>query len=55
MAAEYVIAETQYGLAVPAVARKGSVIGTQFHPEKSGDVGRRLLENLRAELAAPPG
>jgi glutamine amidotransferase len=47
---DHVVAESAYGIRVPAVAREGSVIGTQFHPEKSGDVGRRLLENLRVEL-----
>jgi imidazole glycerol-phosphate synthase subunit HisH len=48
---DHVVAESAYGIAVPAIAREGSVVGTQFHPEKSGDVGRRLLENLRAEIA----
>ena len=47
---DHVIADSAYGIDVPAIAREGRVIGTQFHPEKSGDVGRRLLENLRAEL-----
>jgi imidazole glycerol-phosphate synthase subunit HisH len=47
----HVIASATYGgYPVPAIAREGSVIGTQFHPEKSGDVGRRLLENLRDEI-----
>lgn len=48
----HVIAETTYGRPFPAIARQGSVVGTQFHPEKSGDVGRRLLENLHAEVTA---
>ncbi|HUG85549.1 MAG TPA: imidazole glycerol phosphate synthase subunit HisH [Euzebya sp.] len=47
---DHVIADSAYGIAVPAIAREGSIIGTQFHPEKSGDVGRRLLENLRTEI-----
>ncbi len=47
----HVIAEATYGQPVPAIAREGSVVATQFHPEKSGDVGRRLLENLRDEVA----
>ncbi len=51
---DHVIAQTTYGVPVPAIAREGSVIGTQFHPEKSADVGRRLLENLHAEIAARP-
>ena len=49
--ASHVIAEATYGQPVPAIAREGSVVATQFHPEKSGDVGRRLLENLRAEVS----
>lgn len=49
---DHVIAASGYGIEVPAIAREGAVVGTQFHPEKSGDVGRRLLENLRDEVAA---
>ncbi|MFO7892426.1 MAG: imidazole glycerol phosphate synthase subunit HisH [Longimicrobiales bacterium] len=32
----------------PAVVRKGAVMGTQFHPEKSGESGLRLLANFVA-------
>ncbi|BAL01400.1 imidazole glycerol phosphate synthase subunit HisH [Oscillibacter valericigenes Sjm18-20] len=32
------------GVAVPGAVRRGSVWGTQFHPEKSGDAGLRLLK-----------
>jgi glutamine amidotransferase len=36
---------SQYGnVAVTGVVRNGNVYGTQFHPEKSGDVGLRLLK-----------
>lgn len=31
------------GVAVPGVVRRGLVYGVQFHPEKSGDTGLRLL------------
>ena len=35
---------SQYGnVAVTGVVRSGNVYGTQFHPEKSGDAGLRLL------------
>jgi imidazoleglycerol phosphate synthase glutamine amidotransferase subunit HisH len=38
------------------VVREGSVVGTQFHPEKSGAVGARMLANwvtmLRSEVQA---
>ncbi len=33
------------GFRFPAVVEKHPVYGTQFHPEKSGAAGRRLLEN----------
>lgn len=31
------------GVMIPGVVRSGSVCGTQFHPEKSGEVGLRIL------------
>ena len=41
---------SRYGnAAVTGVVRRGSVWGTQFHPEKSGDAGLRLLRAF-AEL-----
>lgn len=36
-------ASTEYGTAVTAAVWNGNVIGCQFHPEKSGDVGLRML------------
>jgi glutamine amidotransferase len=42
----HVVATTDYGPGFPAVVRVGSVVATQFHPEKSGDVGGRLLKNF---------
>lgn len=39
----HVLATTHHGRALAAVARHGSVAGTQFHPEKSAEVGRRVL------------
>lgn len=35
-----------HGRAFPAVAGKGRVMGTQFHPERSGPAGLRLLANF---------
>ena len=42
----HVVAVCEYGPGFPCVVRTGSVIGTQFHPEKSSDTGARLLANL---------
>lgn len=36
----------------PCLVREGSVVGTQFHPEKSGQVGQRLLQRWVASLSA---
>lgn len=46
-----VIFWSNYGARVPAVVRSKNVIGMQFHPEKSSDVGMRLLKNF-GELIA---
>ncbi len=43
---EEVIAVTEYGGKVPAVVKKDNIIGLQFHPEKSGNNGLKLLENF---------
>lgn len=50
-ASDHVLATTPYaGVDIPCLVREGSVVGTQFHPEKSGDVGGRLLANWVAGL-----
>ena len=42
--AESTLATSRYGnVNVTGVVRRGAVYGTQFHPEKSGDTGLRLL------------
>lgn len=38
-----VIATAEYGAALTAAVADGNVYGTQFHPEKSGDVGLDIL------------
>lgn len=50
---DHVVATCDHGAAsgFPCVVREGSVTGTQFHPEKSGDVGHRLLRNWLGLLA----
>ena len=39
------IATADYYKTVPAIAGKGNVLGMQFHPEKSGELGMKLLKN----------
>ncbi len=41
-----VLATTDYGGPVTAMLAKGNIAGTQFHPEKSQDIGLRLLKNF---------
>ena len=41
-----VAAEADYGTRIPAIVEQGSYVGTQFHPEKSGAAGRRMIENF---------
>ena len=38
-----VIATAEYGPELTAAVRRGNVMGTQFHPEKSGNVGLNIL------------
>ena len=42
-----IVAFAEYGTKIPAIVRQGSIYGMQFHPEKSGDTGERLLEAYR--------
>ncbi|MDI1494823.1 MAG: imidazole glycerol phosphate synthase subunit HisH [Cenarchaeum symbiont of Oopsacas minuta] len=44
-----VTATTDYGIKVPAIVESGLLYGTQFHPEKSGHVGKIILENFLRE------
>ena len=39
---------TDYGVEVPAMVARGNVFGCQFHPEKSGEVGLKILKNFAA-------
>ncbi len=42
--AESTLAVSEYSIPVTGVVRAGKVYGTQFHPEKSGDTGLRILK-----------
>lgn len=46
---DVIIADSDYGIAVPAVVGKGNLYGTQFHPEKSGKVGSLMIKNFLRE------
>jgi glutamine amidotransferase len=48
---EATVAVTTHGAAFAAAIEQGRVFGTQFHPEKSGSTGLRLLANF-VEAAA---
>ncbi len=41
-----VTGETDYGIPFPSLIVKDSLVATQFHPEKSGDMGLRLYHNF---------
>jgi glutamine amidotransferase len=40
------VAVTEYGSAYSAVIENGNLFGVQFHPEKSGPVGLKVLRNF---------
>ena len=50
--AEDVVAVTDYGGRLAVAAERGNVMGTQFHPEKSGAPGLRVYANFVALCAA---
>lgn len=41
-----VAGETDYGISFCSVIARGGLVATQFHPEKSGDIGLRFLDNF---------
>lgn len=42
---DLVTATTKYGISYPSVIEKGNICAVQFHPEKSGAIGLKLLNN----------
>lgn len=47
---DYTIATTNHILSFSSAMRKGNFMATQFHPEKSGSVGERILSNFLGEI-----
>jgi glutamine amidotransferase len=43
---DVIAAKTRYHIDFTSILAKGNLYGTQFHPEKSGDTGAKLLENF---------
>ena len=43
---DIVAGETEYGVSIQCAVQKGKVSATQFHPEKSGEIGLKLLKNF---------
>lgn len=41
-----IVAEAHYGMDFPCVVQRNNLFGVQFHPEKSQEAGRRLVENF---------
>jgi len=57
--ADFIVAETEYGITFPACVARGNLLACQFHLEKSGPVGLQLLSNFLAwngvwEVASSP-
>ncbi|KAJ8904879.1 hypothetical protein NDN08_001393 [Rhodosorus marinus] len=52
---EHCLAETVHGSPFVSVVQRGNLFATQFHPEKSGEAGLRLIDNFisSSDLALP--
>jgi glutamine amidotransferase len=51
-----VAGETEYGIPICSAIARGNLVATQFHPEKSGEVGLKLYDNfIKIALGAKAG
>ncbi len=46
------VASTNYGIEFASLVERRRLVGMQFHPEKSGDVGLRLFRNVLDRMTA---
>ncbi|HEU5479423.1 MAG TPA: imidazole glycerol phosphate synthase subunit HisH [Candidatus Tumulicola sp.] len=45
-----VVGETDYGVTFASVLARDNIVATQFHPEKSGEMGLRMYKNFLSQL-----
>lgn len=45
---QFISLYSEYSETIPGLVFRGKVYGTQFHPEKSGEIGLKLLRNFGA-------
>lgn len=43
---DFITGQAAYGINFPAIVKKGNFFATQFHPEKSGKWGMKILNNF---------
>lgn len=43
---KYINAYTDYQIKIPAMVSNGNIYGCQFHPEKSDEIGMKILRNF---------
>ncbi|WP_270998993.1 imidazole glycerol phosphate synthase subunit HisH [Listeria seeligeri] len=44
---KYIIATSSYSVEIPSMINNGNIYGAQFHPEKSGEIGLRILTGFK--------
>ncbi|MFC6165345.1 imidazole glycerol phosphate synthase subunit HisH [Lactiplantibacillus dongliensis] len=49
---EQIVATVQHGVAIPSIVQRQNVVGMQFHPEKSGQVGLQQLASFKEMVSA---
>ena len=52
--ASVVVGETDYGVTFASVLARDNIVATQFHPEKSGEMGLRMYRNFLVHAIGAP-